>query len=141
MEELGKVFKAQAIQQKIVKNLKENPGMKFADACTADDRDAAYKVSKATEYEDDLINEARENGEEIPRLMQQSIDLANEQIKNPEQFGRQIQNGVLERRLKLEKLAPYNSEEPSRFEIRDAKTVEREMKREQEQIAEDAPVL
>ena len=133
MEELGNVFKAQAIQQKITQNLKENPGMKFADACTADDRDAAYKAGKAAEYEDDLINDARENGEEIPRLMQQSIDLANEQIKNPEQFGRQIQNGVLERRLKLEKLAPYGSEEPSRFEIRDAKTVEREMKREREQ--------
>ena len=144
MMELSTVFKGQAIQQKIAQNLQENPGMKFADACTAGDRDAAYfNVGEATQCDDDLINAARESGQALPSLMQQSLDLANEQIKDPERFGRQIQNGVLERRLKLEELTPFGSGKPSRFELRDAKTVEREMKREreQEQIAEDAPVL
>lgn len=60
-------------------------------------------------------------------IKQQSIGLANEYVRNPGQFSRQIQNGVLDGRMKLQNLGNVWEDKLPEFEILDAKTVEQEM--------------
>ena len=146
--ETKKMYRAQTIQQQIGKTLKENPGMKYADAANVKLLSQAASISAQAEYEDDLMTAHDQNAAPLPALMGQGISLAREYQRDPEQFGRQIRTGVLENRMKLQELGDFGEDSmgrkiEGRFELRDAKTVEREMQREQkqQQKTDDAPAL
>lgn len=128
--ELAVVFKGQALQQQLGKNIKEHPEQKFADIANIYlVTNAAYVVQEA-EYNDEAMEEHEEYGTALPKLMEQNIKLAREHISNPEKFGKQIAGGVLEGRIQLRELTP-DMKKPTEFEVRNAATVEREMKQQQ----------
>ena len=149
MSKLSEVFRAQTLQQQIGKTLAENPGMKYKDAFDDNLLIKANNAWEQAQYEDDMMASHKRNGTELNPVMEHSLGLAQEQIRNPEQFNRQIQSGVLEGRIKLQEVGDFGEDTegrtiPARFEIRDAKTVEREMQQEQQkqqQKTDDAPVL
>lgn len=129
-DQLALVLRSQAFQQHIGKTMKEHPEQKFSDITKVGMVTKATYVIQEAEYREDVMEEHEEYGTALPKLMEQNIKLAREHISNPEKFGKQIAGGVLEGRLKLRELTP-DSEKPTEFEVRDAATVEREMKQQQ----------
>ena len=119
-DQLAIVFQGQTIQQQVGKDAKENPKQKFSDIANIKLLSKASDVLHQAQYDEDLEGD-------LPELMAQNIKLAREHISNPEKFSKQITGGVLEGRVKLQELSP-DGVKPSKFEIRDAATVEREMK-------------
>lgn len=133
---LAPTYMAQAYRQQIGKQLKENPGMKFCDVANDTLLDQANKVKTQTVYDDFAVRDYNEKGTPLPPMLEQNLRLTQEYVQDPEKFSRQIQNGVLEGRMKLNGLAdPYDPTQTvaADFEIRDAETVEREMKQQQQQ--------
>lgn len=126
--QLAIVFKGQAFQQEIGKHMQEQPTAKFADITNIDLVMTATDVENQASYDDNAMEEHREYGTALPELMEKNLGLAREQIRDPEKFSRQITGGVFERRLRLQELSG-NEKAPTKFEIRDAATVEREMQR------------
>lgn len=148
MDKLSGVFKAQTTQQQIARKLAENPGMKYSDAIDLQLLHNATDAGEQAQYDDDEIVAHKRRGTELNPIMDQSFGLMQEQVRNPEQFNRQIQSGVLEGRIKLQEVGDFGEDSAgrtisARFEIRDAKTVEREMQQAQQkqQKTDDAPVL
>ena len=122
----GAVFKGQAYQQHVANTLKANPDMKYADAVNEELLFKAASIEMNSMYDGIAIRRQEEEGEELPHLMQKSIQLGQDYVRNPEQFKKQIQNGVLESRIKM-------TNEVGEFEILDANMVEREMKQQQKE--------
>lgn len=85
----------------------------------------------ATLEDDDVVGEP-------PLLTQQSAALEREFVAAPEKIAAQIASGVFGQRIKLQEPAPA----PVRIEVRDAATVEREMKQQPaKQTPEAGPTL
>ena len=63
-------------------------------------------------------------GEKAPKIVQQINALAEEYVEDPEKFSAQIESGVLEERVELDKLGELDSEEPIEMNIRDVKSAE-----------------
>ena len=126
MRELSKVFQAQTCFQQVSKQLQAESKANFADLANNDLMNAGTIAMQGALYDgnENAVADYVNNGTPIPnKLTEQSVLLAREQILNPEQFNKQIQNGVLESRMKLQSI---NETSPS-FELRDAKTAEREL--------------
>ena len=145
MRELSDVFKAQTIQQQISKTMAANPGMKYADAANENILGAARDLNGII-TDSTILTDHQRNGTELPGVVEQTLNLAKEKIKNPVRFDRQIRNGVLEGRVKLQGVGDFGQDIYERtitaqFKIRDAKTVEREMRQPETQRTDDAPVL
>lgn len=126
--QLADVFKGQAVQQEIGKTMKEQPKQTFVDVANVELLRNTGNVYNQADYDDDAMERHKKLGEDLPKLMEKNLKLAREQIGNPEKFGKQIVSGVLEQRIKLQELST-DMDEPSKFEIKDAATVEREMNR------------
>ena len=135
--QLAPTFMTQAYQQQIGKQLKENPGMKYTDAANATLLAQTSKVKQETVYDDFAVRDYNAEGKPLPTMLEQNLRLTQEYVQDPKQFSKQIQDGVLEGRMKLNSLADPASMDltapAADFEIRDAKTVEREMKQQQQQ--------
>ena len=63
-------------------------------------------------------------GEKAPKIVQQINALAEEYVEDPEKFSAQIESGVLEERVELDKLGELDSKEPIEMNIRDVKSAE-----------------
>ena len=131
---LATVFKGQAFQQEVGRLLKERPGRKFSDVADINMVTNCTNVLHQAGYDDQAIEEQKVLKKPLPGLFEKSLGLAREHISDPEKFGRQIASGVLEGRIKLQELSE-DMEEPSKFEVKDAKTAEREMKQAQQSAA------
>ena len=133
---LAPTLMTQAYLQQIGKQLKENPGMKFSDAANGSLLMVGSRIKQQTIYDDFAVRDYNQKGEPLHPMLEQNLRLTQEYVQDPEKFSRQIQNGVLEGRMKLKGLADPDadfSQPAADFEIRDAKTVEREMKQQQQQ--------
>ena len=119
--------------------LKEQPKRKFSDITDIEMVSNCTNVLNQAEYDDQAMEEHKVLGTELPDLMKKSLGLAREQINDTEKFNKQIAGGVLEGRIKLQELST-DGEKPSKFEIKDAATAEREMKQ-QAQQSSAGPVM
>ncbi len=139
-DELVQVVKGNVLRQQIVKDLKEDPGKKFSEVATGDLMAQLPTVQNAGQYDEDVVSAHQRGEADIPPLMQQNISLAKECIQNPKQFNDQMQRGILDKRIQFKGFTD-DIENPVEIEVRDAVTVEREMKQEEPQKLDDAPVL
>ena len=117
--EYNTVFMGQASQQYVAREMREHPEKSFAEIAN---HDFIKGIS-------DVVGQA----EIDERLIDQTKRLIEEQGANPEKFNRQITGGVLGERMKLRELSPEGG---ARFEVRDAATAEREMKRREQKAQE-----
>ncbi len=102
--------------------------------------DQLVTAQNAGQYDEDVVRAHQKGQADIPPLMQQNIHLAEECIQKPKQFNDQLQRGILDKRIQFKKFTD-DIQNPVNLEVRDAETVEREMKREEPQKVDDAPML
>ena len=108
------VMKAQATQQMVGNAWGKADDKSFSEIVTGDLIVSANSVTQQTEYDE--------------RLIEQQDDLTREAIDNPAKFALQVADGVLEGRMRVQSI---DKDKNVQFEIRDAATVEREMRQQQ----------
>ena len=129
--ELAKVFKAQFTQQYVHKEQQKEPGKTINEII---DFGVIYNtggVYSSAIFDDGVFDAHQNKGEPLPDTMDKSMRLAAEMKSAPEKFSQQITSGVLDRRFELTGY-DFKKDDPAKFEIKDAATVEREMQQEKQ---------
>lgn len=120
---IGDVFGGRTAQQHFA-NQQKDPTVPPSEYAKGKMMDTISAVRTEAKLEDDDIAGPK------PAITQQSEALQKEYQADPRKFARQIASGVLEQRIQLREIS-VDKEEPATFELRDAATVEREMRQPQ----------
>ena len=129
--QLAKVFRAQFTRQYVHKEKLKKPGKPINEIIDFDVVSNTGCVYRNALIEDDVLQAHQNEGAPLPDTMDKSMRLAAEMKSAPEKFSQQITSGVLDRRFELTGY-DFKKDDPAKFEIKDAATVEREMQQEKQ---------